>query len=506
MSENINEELQQVKTKGNRKYLTFLATEDMVKLKIPNTCPTRLQTKVSRIQLEKGKEPSEYEAPKQVRVGASGIFKRLGALEVSMKDENSDLWSRIKANNRAMMIGYFSRDVENKLAINSKQVINQIESKIDGRLTILGSSIDGIERRVRGLNGVKSDITQLSDLIASKVSREDVQSLILQDEENIIQRVKSNLDGRELISSINLDKSGVRIKGELITLDGSAYITNGIIENSHIKNATITSSKIKSISASKINTGTLDASKINVINLNANNITSGAISADRLSAGTISGTNGDWNLNTGKFHNGNYSEKIELYNGIFTSSESGNRRIQIDKTGINFFHGGGAKLGYLGRSVWTGTKNTNLDLKHDYNTSMGISYVDRLNPSNYNSYVVYDMHNRSGLLHSSGAAISRMGYPIMHMEGTYIKKKLLVDDEATFSGYIQARNGATFSGDIRMSGHRKINWGNGQICIENISRGLFIGKNEDNRRSGLIFQSDGKVVPIINGITGASIN
>lgn len=121
-----------------------------------------------------------------------------------------------------------------------------------------------------------SQITQLSDTINFKVSKNDV------------------------INQINISTDGVLIAGNKVQITGQTYIEDGVIGRAQIANlavstaqiadAAITDAKIGSLSATKITTGTLNAANVNIINLNANSITTG----------TISGTNLSINLATGE--------------------------------------------------------------------------------------------------------------------------------------------------------------------------------------------------------------
>lgn len=121
-----------------------------------------------------------------------------------------------------------------------------------------------------------SQITQLSDAINLKVSKNDV------------------------INQINISTDGVLIAGNKVQITGQTFIEDGVIGRAQIANlavstaqiadAAITDAKIGSLSATKITTGTLNASNVNIINLNANSITTG----------TISGTNLSINLATGE--------------------------------------------------------------------------------------------------------------------------------------------------------------------------------------------------------------
>lgn len=125
-------------------------------------------------------------------------------------------------------------------------------------------------------NSNQSQITQLSDTINLKVSKNDV------------------------INQINISTDGVLIAGNKVQITGQTTIEDGVIGRAQIANlavstaqiadAAITDAKIGSLSATKITTGTLNAANVNIINLNANSITTG----------TISGTNLSINLATGE--------------------------------------------------------------------------------------------------------------------------------------------------------------------------------------------------------------
>lgn len=83
---------------------------------------------------------------------------------------------------------------------------------------------------------------------------------------------------KDVITSINADTSGVRLKGKNIVLDGDV-IANG--------RAFIKESWIEDLNAAKITSGQINAANVDVINLNANNIVTGNISATRIRGGIL---------------------------------------------------------------------------------------------------------------------------------------------------------------------------------------------------------------------------
>lgn len=98
---------------------------------------------------------------------------------------------------------------------------------------------------------------------------------------------------KDVITSINADTSGVRLKGKNIVLDGDV-IANGT--------AFIKESWIEDLNAAKITSGQINAANVDVINLNANNIVTGNISATRIRGGILTSFDDmiQMNLNKGK--------------------------------------------------------------------------------------------------------------------------------------------------------------------------------------------------------------
>lgn len=87
---------------------------------------------------------------------------------------------------------------------------------------------------------------------------------------------------KDVITAINADHSGVRLKGKSIVLDGDV-IANGT--------AFIKESWIEDLNARKITAGELNAAIVKVINIDANNIVSGTMSAARVRGGELRALN-----------------------------------------------------------------------------------------------------------------------------------------------------------------------------------------------------------------------
>lgn len=132
-----------------------------------------------------------------------------------------------------------------------------------------------------------------------------------------------NLTGpKDVITAINADTSGVRLKGKNIVLDGDV-IANG--------RAFIKESWIEDLNASKITAGKLNAANVDVINMNASNIVSGTMAAGHIKGGILTSINGDvkfdldgsnlnfFNNGSIQFHTGSNAIWRQTPDGIHTA-------------------------------------------------------------------------------------------------------------------------------------------------------------------------------------------
>lgn len=127
---------------------------------------------------------------------------------------------------------------------------------------------------------------------------------------------------KDVITSINADTSGVRLKGKNIVLDGDV-IANGT--------AFIKESWIQDLNASKITAGTLNAWQVKIVNLDASNIVTGTMNARYIKGGILSSINGDvkfdldgsnlnfFNNGSIRFHTGSNAIWRQTPDGIHTA-------------------------------------------------------------------------------------------------------------------------------------------------------------------------------------------
>lgn len=258
-----------------------------------------------------------------------------------------------------------SQEIRDRIGAVSR--VQQDLSSYQRRLQDTEKNYSSLTQTVRGLQstigdprtGVESRLTQLSDLISTKVSKGDVETTIAQSYDKIALAIRdklpaSKMTGSEIISAINLDRSGVKITGKNITLDGNSYISNAVIKDAHIAN----------MDAGKINTGYLSGNRIaaeaitgdkikmdyaffNKLTANegyfrtlfakdifTTSVQAVAVSASKITGGILAATNGAsrWNLNTADI-DFNSSATIN-----FNSSNNALKRVRNGVTSFLHFH------------------------------------------------------------------------------------------------------------------------------------------------------------------------
>lgn len=124
-------------------------------------------TVISNIQLEKGSIPTDFVMPKINQTPLSGIFSALQGLRVEMRDKQSDLWSEIIANNKAMLVSYHDKELSASLGVSAEQIRQEVKNALDGKSSIYEQNVNGFRRRVQD-EITASTVTQLSNLYDRK--------------------------------------------------------------------------------------------------------------------------------------------------------------------------------------------------------------------------------------------------------------------------------------------------------------------------------------------------
>ena len=179
-------------------------------------------------------------------------------------------------------------------------------------VTNLNASIDGIKADVYNKDG-SSKTTQLSDLIATKVSQGDYNAQITLLKNDIDLRVAKG----DVISQINQEAGGntlIRVsngKGALILDAGNTIVTG---------KAWIPSAAIANLTADDIKTGTLTGSTVHLDDGNGNTIDLGALSTDYVGFHSKA-TNGDQTyIDLNGIHNYGSSYDTKISQGKITTN------------------------------------------------------------------------------------------------------------------------------------------------------------------------------------------
>lgn len=221
--------------------------------------------------------------------------------------------------------GFSNRILNAEGAINSHRAsINSNQTKIQsmqGSYSELSQTVSGLQSTVFGSDGLSSRITQLANQIEGKVSGSQFSTYIRQYSDTIWAAVRSRvpsssgkMTGKEIISAIRLDTSGVKISGSKVQITGETSIDNAVIKSGHIH----------SLNADKITTGTLNAARVRVINLDANNITGNKTKF----------VQSTWN---------NINDRVQITSaGIEMINSGAWRKTIYTATGLEMFRGRGA--------------------------------------------------------------------------------------------------------------------------------------------------------------------
>ena len=130
----VNNKKQQASFRNGKFYHTFTPTTANQKIKLYHMGCVG-DTRLNRIQLEQGTEPTGFVAPKQTTNTLSGIFKNLRDIDVQMKDPTSDLWSKIKKTARGTIEEYHASTLSNEIVKTAEGIVERQTSIVDKKIT-----------------------------------------------------------------------------------------------------------------------------------------------------------------------------------------------------------------------------------------------------------------------------------------------------------------------------------------------------------------------------------
>ena len=244
--------------KNGKYYYSFIPTKAKEQIKLYHMGCIG-DTRLNRIQLEQGTEPSSFVIPKEKTNTLSGIFKNLRDLDIMMKDPSSDLWSRIKKNTRGTIEEYHNSTVRNEIVRTAEGIVerqtkvintsvdnkinvakNELNSNLASRVTTLTTETkryaDGISETLsRRVDGVVSDVGSISRTVDGMNTtflkkNNDLSKTISevnQKADSISSRITSvNNDLSRTVSSV--DQRVDRVGASVSTLEGNVLQKNEI--------------------------------------------------------------------------------------------------------------------------------------------------------------------------------------------------------------------------------------------------------------------------------------
>ena len=229
----VNDNKQQASFRNGKFYHTFTPTTANQTVKLYHMGCVG-DTRLNRIQLEQGTEPTGFVAPKQSTNTLSGIFKNLRDLDVKMTDPDSDFWTRIKKTARGTIEEYHTTTLSNEIVKTAEGIVERqtrtINSSVDEKIDGVRTQIDTVmNNRVIALT---SESKRYADGISETLTRK------IDGVTNSVATVTRNVDGvssnlsrinSELARTIsNVDQKADRISNSVATLESNSLRKNEI--------------------------------------------------------------------------------------------------------------------------------------------------------------------------------------------------------------------------------------------------------------------------------------
>ena len=188
----VNENKQQASFRNGKFYHTFTPTTANQTVKLYHMGCVG-DTRLNRIQLEQGTEPTGFVAPKHNTNTLSGIFKNLRDLDVKMTDPDSDFWTRIKKTARGTIEEYHTSTLSNEIVKTAEGIVERqtrtinssVDEKINGAKNELNTRVatltsqskrhvdevaDVLSRRIDGVTTNVSTVSRTVDSINSNIT------------------------------------------------------------------------------------------------------------------------------------------------------------------------------------------------------------------------------------------------------------------------------------------------------------------------------------------------
>lgn len=235
-------------------------------------------TELKNIQIEKGNTPTAFVEPKITQMETSGILNDLRSLNLMLTDVNSDLWGRIKANNKGMLTEFFDSNIKSAIATSANTIMQQINSTLNGDYSSFAQRLDALRSTVKN-EAVSSTVTQLADTYDRKIATAN---------ENVVSRVNQSINN--VTTSVQELERGVVKRSDIsVTSDGLSFGSSKVIDGqtlSSILNVTpnmmTAITKQMRVTGDMLVNGAITSDKIKANSITAGHLASGSISASKL--------------------------------------------------------------------------------------------------------------------------------------------------------------------------------------------------------------------------------
>lgn len=262
---------------NGRYYQTFTAQSANELIKIHHMgCVGN--TELKNIQIEKGNTPTAFAEPKITQMETAGILNDLRALNLMLTDVNSDLWGRIKANNKGMLTEFFDSNIKSAIATSANTIMQQINSTLNGDYSSFSQRLDALRSTVKN-EAVSSTVTQLADTYDRKIATAN---------ENVVSRVNQSINN--VTTSVQELERGVVKRSDIsVTSDGLSFGSSKVIDGqtlSSILNVTpnmmTAITKQMRVTGDMLVNGAITSDKIQANSITAGHLASGSINASKL--------------------------------------------------------------------------------------------------------------------------------------------------------------------------------------------------------------------------------
>ncbi|MDV6023013.1 gp58-like family protein [Streptococcus canis] len=156
--------------KDGRFYVTFRADKSSETVRLNSSCLGN--TVIKRLQVEDDETMHDFVKPKVTTQQPFGLAQQVKELDLQLKDPKSDLWGRIKLNNKAMLVEYANKEIASAIAQSAEQILLQVKSIDDERYAKFEQTLEGIKQTVKN-ESVESARTQLASMFDSRITRLD---------------------------------------------------------------------------------------------------------------------------------------------------------------------------------------------------------------------------------------------------------------------------------------------------------------------------------------------